>query len=192
MSWLTDVPNVELLVVTDAPVAKPYQHPACHYLTNTGSANCVAGWNTAAFHATGDVFVQVSDDLVPPANWANRIRQWLHDKPMGVLNLLDCDQARTKCHHPVLTAKAYRAVNTLYPPEFESLWCDDWFHAYHSRFSDYYTSDLVFWSHTTSGSLRDDVAARHASLQRHLAGQKLYNDLVTAMVGQSKVKVLHL
>lgn len=191
-TWLTNVQDVELLVVTDTPVEHEYQHPMCYYHVNTGRANCVAGWNMAAQHATGDVLIQVSDDLMPPPVWDSRIRDWMRDRPMGVLNLLDRNQARAKCHHPVIAIEAYRAVGMLYPPEFESLWCDDWFHAYHSRFSDYYTSDFVFWTHTSANMIKDGVASKHASFQRHQTGQQLYAELVNKMGRYPTIQVIHL
>lgn len=178
--WKDGNPH-EMIVVTDQPV----EHTTdAEYFVNSGPANCVAGWNLAATLATGDVFVQVSDDTIPPPNWAQRIQAAIvSDKT--VLNLLDLSEAKDRTHHPVLTAKAYRAAGTLYPPDFESLWCDTWFHEYHSRFSDYYQSRGVFWPNEES-YIQDAVAKAHHNRVRSVRGHRLFVSLFSTFKSKAQ------
>jgi hypothetical protein len=174
-----DWPNVEMLVVTDEPYEPAEPMPEnVHRIVNTGRRDCVTGWNLAAARATGDIFVQVSDDLYPPRNWdvsiVGAMRQFTRTRPDVVLNLLDDRKLAAYALHPVLTRAAYEKLGYLYPPEFESMYCDNWFSAYHRKYSGFEISRDRFWSHlhhTTHQVAEDEVMRRHEAPERYARGR---------------------
>lgn len=181
-----DAGGVEMLVVTDTPY-----HPAVSYpenvvfLVNPGRQDCVTGWNLAAAHAKGDVFIQVSDDLYPPKNWdasiAPSIRRFTAHRPDVVLNLLDERMQASCTFHPVLTRAAYDKLGYLYPSEFESMFCDNWFTAYHQKYSQFGVSRERFWNHmhrTTHKVTVDDVMRRHESPERYARGRAVLDKYI--------------
>ncbi len=180
--------DIELIVVTDEPVT---HQDGYAYFVNSGPRNCVAGWNLAASKSTGDILVQVSDDTYPPEHWAERIRAFLERRTEAVLNLLDEDRGTVQCHHPVLTRAAYLKAGCMYPSEFESLWCDNWFHEFHRRHNRYYQSSNVFWAGTHSGAIQDRVAEAHCNGVRHSRGREVCHRLVARMGGVPKEPEVH-
>ena len=171
--------TLEWVLVTD----DPYTHAPrtnVKFIVNTGRRDCVTGWNLAAANANGDVFVQVSDDLFPPPNWDEKITREVsrltEKRPDVVLNLLDDRKNTTAVFHPVLTRASYEKLGYLYPPEFESMYCDNWFHAYHSKYSLYAVSQEQFWVHvhrTTHNVIRDSVMLKHESEERYQRGKQV-------------------
>ncbi len=181
--WLARVEcltGVEMVIVTDEPFRSttPFADQV-RLLVNGGRRDCVTGWNLAAANAVGDVFVQVSDDLHPPKHWDKAMRevidQFMDQRPDVVLNLLDERLMASAIFHPVLTRAAYDKVGFLYPPDFESMFCDNWFTAFHGKYSLCMASKRQFWSHvhrTTHAVAVDDVMVRHESRERYERGRK--------------------
>jgi len=58
--------NIEVILVTDDYFAGQFPHMTPYI--NSGRRDCVTGWNLAASEASGDMFVRISDDLLPPRN----------------------------------------------------------------------------------------------------------------------------
>lgn len=174
-----DFSRVEMLVVTDSRYQPAEAYPEnVRFLVNDGRRDCVTGWNLAAAQSTGEVLVQVSDDLFPPKNWDVSIdeamRRFMSDRPDVVLNLLDERMQYGFAFHPVLSRAAYDKLGYLYPPEFESMYCDNWFAAYHRKYSRFEVSRDRFWSHahrTTHAVEVDDVMLRHESPERYARGR---------------------
>jgi len=171
--------GIEMVLVTDEPVNLPISHPHLRHYINHGRRDCVTGWNLAAAHSVGDILIQVSDDLYPPQGWAqfirNMIDQLSQTRPDVVLNLHDERQADFAVFHPVLTRQAYQKLNVLYPPDFESMFCDNWFCGYHRAYSHYAATNFVFWHHrhrTTHAVEIDDVTRRHESDERFVRGRE--------------------
>lgn len=174
-------PNAEMVVVTDDPFPSAADRPGVRFVTNTGRRDCVTGWNLAARNAGGEIFVQVSDDLFPPAGWHEAMRRIVSDLMQQrrdvVLNLLDERQQLDAVFHPVLTRAAYEKLPSLYPPDFESMFSDNWFCAYHKKYSLYAVSDAVFWHHrhrTTHEVAIDDVMLIHESAERYERGRATF------------------
>lgn len=177
--WLDsacDTEQLEMIVVTDAPFEMKNVH-SVKFLINTGKRNCVTGWNMAATQATGDIFVQVSDDLFPPDQWDRKIldiiQKFIKQRPDIVLNLLDDKERLDRNHHPVLTRAAYEKLGYLYPPDFESMYCDNWFQLYHSKYSLYYVSSEKFWTHVHASTHKiasDNITLIHESAERYRNG----------------------
>lgn len=179
--WLgsaADPGRLEIVVVTDDPTGRE-SHGNIRYLVNTGRRDCVTGWNLAAANAVGDVLVQVSDDLFPPPAWDSEIIEIISnltkEQPDVVLNLLDDRNCEEVIYHPVLTRAAYEKLGYLYPPEFESMFCDNWFFAYHSKYSLCVVSEERFWTHvhrTTHSVKVDRVMMIHESEDRYRRGRQ--------------------
>jgi len=178
--WLPSKKNsVEMIIVTDDPIDCTDIRPDVHYAVNTGKRDCVTGWNLAAKQSTGHILVQVSDDLFPPDGWENAIptmiNQMLDVRKDIVLNLLDNRQIKNAVYHPVLTRESYDKLKYIYPPDFESMYCDNWFFLYHRKYSYYAVSNGVFWEHkhrTTHSVEIDHVMRAHESSERYLNGRE--------------------
>ncbi|MGA0856805.1 MAG: hypothetical protein ACO3P3_01350 [Candidatus Nanopelagicales bacterium] len=172
--------RLEMIVVTDDIYQPTKIRSNVRYITNNGARNCVTGWNLAAQNAWGDIFIQVSDDLFPPDNWLQNIREAIislankHSRSDIALNLLDDRLERAAVFHPVLTRSAYDKTRYLYPPDFESMACDRWFYKYHFKYSLFAESDEQFWTHIhriTHNVEVDDVMRIHESEERYVQGR---------------------
>jgi hypothetical protein len=193
--WINvDEVDIEMVIVTDSHIKEHYSPKNLRYFINDGPRNCVTGWNLAAKHSVGDILVQVSDDLIPPKNWAGSIRnvveQMKKHRPDIALNLLDQICAKTRVHHPVLTRMCYEKTWFLYPPDFESMFCDNWFYAFHKKNSHYATSKTPFWLHehrTTHNVAVDEVTRKHESPERYQRGKATFLKYVRLHSLQSSV-----
>lgn len=96
-------------------------------VTSDEADTCVKGWNLCAQRATGDIFVQVSDDtFILNNSWDSKIKMNMNiSKPM-MLRVWDnrYDICKT-AFHPIITRKAYEELGYFYYPEYESMYCDD-------------------------------------------------------------------
>jgi hypothetical protein len=164
---------VEVVLVTDEPFDGSFPNTtAC---VNTGRRDAVTGWNLAASKATGDMFVQVSDDLLPPQNWDTALMTLAGDHEYFSLQLAD-ERGLPECVlHPVISRRVYEHFGYLYPPAFKSMYCDNWLFLAHRqagflrRFG-----GPPFWNHTHRTTHKvevDDVLLRHESLQRYAHGR---------------------
>ena len=182
---LTKLDDVEMIIVTDTGYRDNGRHRSrCKYYTNTGRRDCVTGWNLAAKHATGDVFIQVSDDLYPPHDWCPKIRQIVQtiNAPLLVLNLLDDRLCKTCIFHPIITRDVYDRLGYFYPPDFQSMFCDNWLFLYASKYCSLVHSEKFFWEHkhrTTHKTLTiDKVTLEHESKNRYEAGRRTLERLI--------------
>lgn len=178
--WMSDQDNlIEMVIVTDDPVEHTLDHANVRHVHNGGRRDSVTGWNLAAQHSKNDILIVVSDDLFPPSNWHTIIRHAVDNcsqvRHNVVLNLLDERQVTNAVFHPVLTRAAYLTASYIYPPDFKSMYCDNWFCEYHQKYSNYYTSRNVFWHHrhrTTHPVAIDDVMRAHESPARYEEGKE--------------------
>jgi hypothetical protein len=99
-------------------------------------AGCVAAWNLAAKHSTGDILVQLSDDWLPVKGWDS-----LFVERMGKLNkpkvLVISDGHRTDdllCM-AILNRRRYEQQGFFLCPEYTGVYSDDdfSFRAYEDR-----------------------------------------------------------
>lgn len=179
--------NIEMIVVTDELYNPPCKIYNCKYVVNEGRRDCVTGWNLAAENSIGSILVQVSDDLYPPPNWDSKIRSLLKNiadvsgRDDLVLNLLDERRQQDAVFHPVLTRAAYEKNSYLYPRDFQSMYCDNWFFLFHKKYSVYAVSQDVFWSHrhrTTHQVEIDWVTQIHEGAERYQSGLQILNKYI--------------
>ncbi|HHQ15182.1 MAG TPA: hypothetical protein ENK16_09130 [Chromatiales bacterium] len=170
-----DWSSIEAVVVTDEPFDGSFQNMVTY--TNTGRRDCVTGWNLAASKASGDMFVQESDDLTPPMHWDRKLIALAGGAEYFSLHLPD-ERGLPNCvFHPVISRKVYEHFGYLYPPDFRSMYCDNWlFEAHrHAGFLKQIRASN-FWHHrhrTTHAVEADEVLLRHESLERYAEGRKV-------------------
>lgn len=121
--------------------------------------------------------VQVSDDLFPPDKWDERLIAYADKADYFSLFLAD-ERGFEQCvFHPVISRKVYEHFGYLYPPDFQSMFCDMWLYAAHSHLGFLKQIDVGrFWNHihrTTHEIEIDEVLARHESEDRYAHGEKV-------------------
>ncbi len=184
--WFAEDPQeIDMIVVTDDPFHGDVAHPSVRFVVNSGRRDAVTGWNLAAQLSAGDILIQVSDDLFPPLKWAETIRsmidQLVEIRSDVVLNLLDERRDQRAVFHPILTRAAFDKLSYLYPPDFESMFSDNWFCAYHKKYSCYACSNEIFWHHrhrTTHEVEIDDVMLAHESPERFEKGKETFKKYI--------------
>jgi hypothetical protein len=187
--WLTSLhtSDLEMIIVTDSDYDDSSIYKNVDFFVNSGNKDCVTGWNLCAKLASGDIFIQISDDLFPPDNWDQFILSTILLNG-GVtekiaLNLLDERICRDAVYHPVLTRDCFIATGYLYPDDFQSMFCDNWFFLYHSKYSKLIESNGVFWRHkhrtVYSDVLIDEVTVKHESQSRYNTGKETLNKYIT-------------
>lgn len=170
-----DWENIETILVTDDSFSGHF--PNMRSYVNSGRRDCVTGWNLAASKATGDMFVQVSDDLFPPEHWDEKLLSIVGDAECFSLQLPD-ERGLPNCVlHPVISRKVYEHFGYLYPPAFRSMYCDDWLYFAH-RQAGFLRRIKVgqFWNHRNRATHNvpvDGVLLRHESLERYAEGHEI-------------------
>jgi len=167
--------DIEVVLVTDDPFSGEFPNMTSY--VNTGRRDCVTGWNMAAEKATGDMFVQVSDDLLPPQNWDKILISIAGDAQYFSLQLPD-ERGLPDCvFHPVISRSVYEHFGYLYPPAFKSMFCDNWlFYAHRQAGFLRRIKAARFCNHThrtTHNIEPDEVLLRHESLERYTEGRQI-------------------
>ena len=99
------------------------------YVTVEPGGGCVRAWNAGARVCSGDIIVQLSDDWNPPMNWDTIIRNRIGDcnKP-AVLAVSDGHRKDSLLCMAILTRARFKEQsNTMFHPEFLSVYSDDYF-----------------------------------------------------------------
>ncbi len=114
--------------VSDSQVEQ-YQYEFTKFILNHDSQTLVGATNTAAKHAydTGtDVFIFMSDDFLPCANWVHEIESRMQlDKPQ-VLKVEDGIQPfdNVVLTIPIMNRAMYEKLGYFWYPEYKARWCD--------------------------------------------------------------------
>jgi len=111
----------------DAPSRKMLASFKPLVVDNPGGG-CVAAWNTAAAHSTGDVLVQLSDDWVPPEGWDELILNAIGElsRP-SVLRVSDGHRTDDLLCIAILTKARFQQQGFLFSPEYQGVYSDDEF-----------------------------------------------------------------
>jgi len=140
--------------------------------------NCVRGWNAAAAAACGRVLVAMADDIEPPPQWDEALRQlspgWM-DRETVVLTADDL--YKTECHLGIVSRPRYERLGYLFFPGYESMYCDVDM-AEHARRDGVLLDarrELCFQHHHVANRRRaaDAVDAVHSSPSRYQNGAAL-------------------
>lgn len=92
------------------------------------SGGCVAAWNTAAAHSTGDVLVQLSDDWMPPEGWDHLILSAIGDlSEPAVLRVTDGHRTDDLLCIAILTKARLQQQGFLFSPAYQGVYSDDEF-----------------------------------------------------------------
>ena len=131
--WLRLARSPELIehlfaVDFDDSLSRQMLTPFNPLIVNDPSGGCVAAWNMAAAHSTGDVLVQLSDDWVPPEGWDHLILSTIGElsKP-SVLRVSDGHRTDDLLCMAILTRARYQQQNFLFSPEYQGVYSDDEF-----------------------------------------------------------------
>lgn len=181
--WLESIhnSNFEIIIVTDNDYFTEEQYSNVKFKTNNSFKNCVTGWNLCAKHSSNEILIQISDDLYPPANWdyyiseTIRLNGGIHENI--ALNFLDERKCKNAVYHPIITRECYLNTGYIYPEDFESMFCDNWFYLYHSKYSKLIENNNIFWNHehrtTSTKAVIDEVTLVHESYERYIKGQEI-------------------
>lgn len=97
-----------------------------HIIQDAGGGPCGA-WNMAASIASGEVLVQVSDDMIPPQGWDRLILESLGDTSRpSVLRVSDGHRTDGLIVLAIVTRAWYRKQDYLFHPDFFSMYSDNW------------------------------------------------------------------
>lgn len=173
--------ETEVIITVDEPHSIDSPFRKTKVVVNTGRRDCVTGWNLACQYATGDIFIQVSDDLFPPQHWDSMLDGLI--PPLTALHISDERGFVTAVFHPVLHRSCWEHFGFLYPPEFESMYCDVWLYWAYSRakFLRRVDPGHLRFTHvhrTTHDVEWDDVLRRHESVERYARGKAILDRLI--------------
>lgn len=97
-----------------------------HIVQDIGGGPCGA-WNMACSIASGQVFVQVSDDMIPPMGWDRRILDALGDtQEPKVLRVSDGHRKDGLIVLAIVTRAWVKQQGYLFHPAFFSMYSDNW------------------------------------------------------------------
>lgn len=171
--WLCrarDLNQVEVILCLDDGFTAYVPIPNVRIVYNYDKKNCVSGWNTACRYASGDIIVQVSDDLEPPLGWDWRIEQRL--LKTGALAISDGLSASLNfLPHSIISRDIIMRQGYLFHDSYSSMFCDNEFtDTMKLRGLVVNALDLEF-KHK-NGEFKDDVAKRHNSFYN--SGREIY------------------
>lgn len=97
-----------------------------HIVQDAGRGPCGA-WNMAATIANGEIFVQVSDDMVPPMGWDRLIIEAIGDTSRpAVLRVSDGHRKDGLIVLAIVTREWWKQHGYLFHPAFFSMYSDNW------------------------------------------------------------------
>jgi len=160
-------------LATKMPMLRWFEQPE-------GPFNCVKGWNLAASKATGKVFVQVTDDMMPPQHWDEEL---LKLKPEGWIDGEFAVHVEDGYVHDlmvlaIITRKRYERFGYFFYPDYESMFCDTELTTVAYRDKVVINAKHLLFEHMHPDAQkrkRDKVDLVHASKERWVRGETLFN-----------------
>jgi glycosyltransferase involved in cell wall biosynthesis len=170
--------GVEVIVSLDeddetVPLYK--QHAIFDRILVSPNKTAIQAINTAAKHATGDVFVVVSDDTDCPRGWDLIISDVTIGRRDFVIKFGDGIQRRI-ITMPVLDRVYYNRDHRIYNPLYDHAWSDTEFtEVAHARHCVITRNDIVFrhLHYSVTGEQPDELYQRNDAT--HDPGRELYN-----------------
>lgn len=167
------------LMDDDDPESEPLRR--MHHLTIPAGGGCVAAWNQGIFANESPVFVQMSDDWIPPLRWDEQILARLGDldKP-SVLAVSDGIRTDKLICMAICTRKYLVQDGFFFHPRFKGVFSDNWFteQAY-ARGAVIEARDLVFTHEhpLATGKTLDQTYEIQNSTERYAQGRRVLEDL---------------
>lgn len=190
-TWLreaADPSNVEVVVAIDQDYrdgkqvadAAAARWPNVKSVVNTGSSNCVSGWNAAAAACTGDVLISLADDFFPPNRWDDLLRQsapgeWWKEDHVVVISDGYNHQIFTL---GIITRFRYERFGYFFYPGYESLFSDTELTAVAIAEKVVVDARHILFEHLHPDAgkrQQDEVDLNHASQLRWKRGETLFN-----------------
>lgn len=189
--WLSraaDAAQVEVILGLDADYAEGWalapqlEKQGVRVVKNEGPNTCVAGWNAAAPHATGDVLIAITDDFLPPDRWDEALRDvaggapwWEGDHVVWVSDGYNPDIFTLS----ILSRRRYQRFGYIFYPGYASLFCD----TEYSAVAKLETGSVIDARHLLFEHLHPDCGKRvrdpldlvHASRERWKQGEMLFH-----------------
>lgn len=159
----------------------PVGRPAFHWhVQEQAPYNCVKGWNLAASKSTGQVLVQLTDDMTPPAHWDTHLRQlnppdWM-DRDAAVH--VEDGYVHDIMVLAIITRVRYERYGYFFYPDYESLFCDTELTETAYRDGVVIEAKHLLFEHRhpdCNKRARDAVDLVHASKERWVRGETLFN-----------------
>lgn len=127
----------------------------------------VDAYNRAAYRSTGDVLIQVHDDVEPPVNWDVAIAEKIgdHTRPV-VLRVSDGLPASVNAHQPGLltvlvgTRAWFESCGYFWHPSIVSVFCDDHMTALAEKEGVIVEARDIVFKHHWQGPARDETQLR--------------------------------
>jgi hypothetical protein len=179
--WICSTP-IEIVVCTDSRTNFfdfTIGHLTVKFIINTGPKNCVAAYNKAAKESTGDILIQIADDLFPCVNWDTKIVASLDINKAQALYISDdfCKRG-VYVQHAIITRKLYERFGYLLYPKYESMYSDWDFNEMVIKYADNFIDkyDEITFEHRHEGRFYDKVSEIHESPTRLNRGLKLFKE----------------
>ena len=148
-------------------------------VVNSGSKDCVTGWNLAASKTTGKVIICVSDDFLPPQDWdalllALKPEGWTEQEKVVHVNdgyVFDILVL------VILTRLRYERYGYVFYPKYQSMFCDTELGSVAYRDGAVIEAMHLMFEHQHPDChkrVRDTHDLQHASQERWNSGQMLY------------------
>ena len=149
-------------------------------VVNSGSKDCVSGWNAACAATSGKVIIAVADDFLPPSEWDTGL---LDLSPEGWIDGEHAVHVEDGYVHnlmvlPIVTRQRYARFGYLYYPKYSSLFCDTELTEVAYRDGVVIAAKHLLFEHRhpdCGKRERDAVDREHASQERWNMGEMLFN-----------------
>jgi glycosyltransferase involved in cell wall biosynthesis len=167
-----------------------------HIVQDEGGGPCGA-WNMAASIATGEVLIQLSDDMIPPMGWDRLILEKLGDTSQpAVLRVSDGHRGDGLIVLAIATKAFVRQQGYLFHPAFFSMYSDNWLTECAQKTGVIVEAPEIVFEHRhpifTGEDWHPTTAASNAP-ERYAEGLKVLDQLRTASdnrTGPDKVVIM--
>jgi len=172
--------EIEYLVAIDdddaESLAAPW--PDCAKVVHGPNRSHVDALNRALYVSTGDILVQVHDDLAPPANWDAIIAERIGDTSLPCLletdDGLSANGGRRLLTVLIGTRAYFKKCGYFFHPGYAHLFPDDDHTAKAEREGLIVDARDALFRHVWAGSDHDEVARRNYSQKNWNEGKQLF------------------
>jgi hypothetical protein len=180
--------DLEIILAIDGPDEKcravcqtkhAWPCPVKVFIQEHAPFNCVKGWNLAAAQAAGQVFVQLTDDMVPPEAWDTKLKglsppTWMEED--WAVHVED-GYVHDIMVLAIITKKRYDRFGYFFYRDYESIFSDTELTAVAYRENRVINAKHLYFEHRHPDAHkrpRDGVDLVHASKERWFRGEALF------------------